>query len=318
MLDRGQVRLRSRTGKPITWLPELTTLGQALPHRRLILDGELVALVDGRPSIAALQQRMRLRRPTATSAPALMAVFDLLYLDEDLLIGRAYQQRRALLEHLALPAGAFQVVPAVAGAGEAMLAAVFQQDLEGVLAKRLDSPYQPRVRSHAWRKILARRRLPLLIGGFIPTAAGVGGLLVGEPDPPRKRAAAVPGEDRPWVHPTHPDAPGRDPDPADDRPQPICRPGWLGYWGGARGDDHRGGSARSSRWPWTTSAATPPAVSSATQRLPESWSDAHPDPTLLPCAGLLRPDRVRPSRSGGKRSGRGLTGHPSVPTLSRV
>jgi hypothetical protein len=37
LLNRGQVR--SRTGKPMTWLPELTTLGQALPHRRLILDG---------------------------------------------------------------------------------------------------------------------------------------------------------------------------------------------------------------------------------------------------------------------------------------
>lgn len=74
LLDRGQVRLRSRTGKPMTWLPELNILGQAFPHRRLIFDGELVAVVDGRPSIAALQQRMRLRRPTATSAPVLMAV----------------------------------------------------------------------------------------------------------------------------------------------------------------------------------------------------------------------------------------------------
>jgi bifunctional non-homologous end joining protein LigD len=64
-----------------------------------------------------------------------------------------------------------------------MLAAVRQQDLEGVVAKRLDSPYQPGVRSRDWRKILAKQRLLAVIGGFIPVAAGVGGLLAGESDP---------------------------------------------------------------------------------------------------------------------------------------
>lgn len=146
LIDHGQVRVRSRTGKPMhPWLPELTAVRHALPGRRLILDGELVALVDGRPSIAALQQRMRTRRPTTTGVPVLMAVFDLLFVDDELLIRRPYRQRRTLLENLELPSSAFQVIPAAAGAGQAMLAAVRQQDLEGVVAKRLGSPYRPGV-----------------------------------------------------------------------------------------------------------------------------------------------------------------------------
>lgn len=52
-----------------------------------------------------------------------------------------------------------------------------------MLAKRLNSPYRP-ARSREWLKILARRRMQVLIGGFVPvaTGVGVGGLLVGEPD----------------------------------------------------------------------------------------------------------------------------------------
>jgi bifunctional non-homologous end joining protein LigD len=182
-VDRGEIRVRSRSGKPMTWLPELASLGQALPGRRVILDGEVVALVDGRPSIEALQQRMRTRGQARGGAPVLLAVFDLLYLDDTLLIRKPYRQRRAMLEELNLAGAAFRTVPVVFGDGEAMLVAVREQELEGILAKRLDGPYRPGVRSQEWQKVLNRRRATMLVGGFVPTDDGLSAVLVGEPDP---------------------------------------------------------------------------------------------------------------------------------------
>lgn len=182
-LDRGRLEVRSRAGKPMhPWAPELAAVAQALPARRLILDGELVALVDGKPSMEALQQRQRSRQ--SGGVPLLLAVFDLLYLDGELLTALPYHQRRGLLEALDLPGEAAQLVPAVVGDGDAMRAAVTAQDLEGVLAKRLEGRYQPGKRSRDWLKILNRRRARVLVGGWVPAArGGLAALLVGDPDP---------------------------------------------------------------------------------------------------------------------------------------
>jgi bifunctional non-homologous end joining protein LigD len=87
------------------------------------------------------------RRLIPGSAPAGLLVFDLLWLDDELLTGRPYRQRRELLDQLGLAGPSCQTVPWVVGHGQAMLDAVVDQDLEGVLAKRLASPYRPGVRS---------------------------------------------------------------------------------------------------------------------------------------------------------------------------
>lgn len=184
-VEHGQLRLRSRGGRPLHGrLPELAALGQALPGRRLILDGEIVALVNGKPSFEALQQRMRTRRPEPGAAPALLCLFDLLWLDGTLLTGRPYRQRRELLDELDLTGPGCEIVPWVVGHGQVMLDAVVDQGLEGVLAKRLTSPYRPGVRSDDWRKVYATRVMTAVVGGVVVAGDGqVEALVVGVPHP---------------------------------------------------------------------------------------------------------------------------------------
>jgi len=137
-VEHGRLRLRSRRGSPMhEALPEVAPLARALPGRRLILDGEVVALAGGKPSFEALQRRMQARRPPPGSAPALLFVFDLLWLDDTLLTGRPYRRRRELLDELGLDGPGYQTVPWLIGNGQAMLDAVADQGLEGVIAKRL-------------------------------------------------------------------------------------------------------------------------------------------------------------------------------------
>jgi bifunctional non-homologous end joining protein LigD len=185
-LDHGRLVVRSRSGKAMhPWLPELAQLAETVaPHGRLILDGEVVALVDGKPSFEALQQRMRTRRPGPAGAAVVLCLFDVLWQGDQPLLRRPYQQRRAMLEDLRLAGPNYQVVPAVVGEGDAMLTAVAAQELEGVVAKLLTSTYRPGVRSSAWIKVFNRRRLRLLVGGFVPGQRGdLDALLVGDPDP---------------------------------------------------------------------------------------------------------------------------------------
>src|SRR6201995_922304 len=84
-IDGGQIRLASRTGRDITVAyPELAALGAAAGGGPLLLDGEVVAFEDGRPSFAQLQQRMHVTSVTAAARlsgriPASYLIFDVLH-----------------------------------------------------------------------------------------------------------------------------------------------------------------------------------------------------------------------------------------------
>ncbi|MBN6051415.1 hypothetical protein JYK22_05665, partial [Nonomuraea sp. RK-328] len=103
--------------------------------------------------------------------------FDLLYLDGTPLLDLPYRDRRGLLDEL--DAGAPPYFP-----GESdLLAATHEQGLEGVVAKRLDSPYRPGERSPWWVKVKHLRTAEVVVGGWKPgkgrRAGGVGSLLMG-------------------------------------------------------------------------------------------------------------------------------------------
>jgi len=130
------------------WFPELAGLASALGGHQAVLDGELVALDQaGRPDFTALQQRTRARgRPTRRPAgltPVTYLVFDLLWLDGRLLLGLPWAERRAQLEALELAGPAWQTTPTFVDQGDLVVAATREQGLEGVVAKRLGSPYRP-------------------------------------------------------------------------------------------------------------------------------------------------------------------------------
>jgi hypothetical protein len=113
-----------------------------------VLDGEVVALgPDGRPDFQQLQQRMR-RRPPGT--PVVYMVFDVLWLDGRSVFGLPLAERRVLLEVLGLAGPSWQTTTLFAGQAAELLGASRQQGLEGIMVKRLHSPYRLGRRSADW------------------------------------------------------------------------------------------------------------------------------------------------------------------------
>lgn len=185
-VNGARVRVGSRNGGDFTGhLPELQLLRQQLGSRTAVLDGELVAIdEDGRPSFELLQERMGLERRSCRGPIGVMFMaFDVVYLDGRSLVDAPYVDRRQILEQLDLSGDHWSTPPCSIGQGAALFEASCRLGLEGVVAKRLASRYEPGRRSGAWIKVKQRRRQELVIGGWIPGAGNragrIGGLLVG-------------------------------------------------------------------------------------------------------------------------------------------
>ena len=191
----GRLRVQSRNLLDITArYPELGALKTALSSHSAILDGELVVLgVDGRPDFQALQRRAQADTPAQAKrlesrAAATYEIFDLLWLDGHSLMELPYGERRERLEALKLAGRGLQVPAYFSGDGHAVLAASAEQGLEGIVAKRLDSTYQPGQRTSAWVKVKNHRSQEVVIGGWTKGSGRrserVGALLMGvyEPD----------------------------------------------------------------------------------------------------------------------------------------
>jgi bifunctional non-homologous end joining protein LigD len=173
-VDGGRVKLMSRSGEDVTpRYPEIHPMGRALGSSEVILDGEVVALDEkGRPSFEEIQQRMGLTsesevRRKMKLVPVTYMIFDLLWQDGHPLLTHPYTERRRLLAKLKLSGASWQTPPWEKGGGQAMLEASAKAGLEGLMAKKLDSPYEPGRRSGAWLKIKNHNRQELVIGGWL-------------------------------------------------------------------------------------------------------------------------------------------------------
>ncbi|MFL5847285.1 MAG: DNA ligase D [Solirubrobacteraceae bacterium] len=191
--EPGRLRFHSRNLNEITArYPELSRLNRALSSHRAILDGEVVAFdAEGRPSFGALQGRMHLTgashiRRLARANPVSYVIFDLLWLDGHSLLREPYEARRAALADLGLNGERWQTPDYVHGHGAEVLAASAAQGLEGIVAKRLDCPYEPGRRSRGWVKVKNVQREEVVIGGWLEgegrRGGRIGALLVGLPD----------------------------------------------------------------------------------------------------------------------------------------
>lgn len=152
-----RVRLRSRSRADLTaTAPELEAPPAALAGRSALLDGELIAVdAAGRPDFEAVTRRLGCTPPRARqlsrTAPLTFVAFDLLWLDDAPLVNAPYADRRARLEALDLNTEPWVTTPAWTD-GAALWEATAAQQLEGVIAKRLDSRYRPGRRSRGWIK----------------------------------------------------------------------------------------------------------------------------------------------------------------------
>jgi ATP-dependent DNA ligase len=176
-VDGDEVELRSRNDRPLNrYFPELR-----FPPGRYVLDGEIVVRdADGGIAFGALQQRIhpaasRVERMSAET-PAVVVAFDLLALDDDVLLERTFGERRALLEGI-VPAASVELCPQVRSADEAER---WLHEYEGVVAKRLDALYLPGERK-GMQKVRRQRTLDCVVAGYRPGKAEgtIGSLMLG-------------------------------------------------------------------------------------------------------------------------------------------
>ncbi|MFG3105008.1 ATP-dependent DNA ligase [Streptomyces sp. NPDC048182] len=180
----GRVLLRARSGQDITAAyPELRALGAALAGTPAVLDGEVLALdPEGRADFQLLQSRMGLAHDPARAAhraarvPVHLVLFDVLRLGARSLLREPYLRRREHLEGLGLSGPAWSVPAALVGHGAEALRATREHGLEGLVCKRVDSVYEPGVRSRAWIKIRNMRGEDVVVGGWLPGKGRLSGL----------------------------------------------------------------------------------------------------------------------------------------------
>ncbi|MFF4897734.1 ATP-dependent DNA ligase [Streptomyces sp. NPDC001068] len=180
----GGLLVRARSGEDITAAyPELSPLGAALGRTPAILDGEVLALDEsGRADFQSLQSRMGLAHAPARAArmaarvPVHLVLFDVLHLEGHPLVRLPYAQRRSRLESLGLDGPHWSTPGALVGHGAQALRATREYGLEGLVCKRLDSVYEPGVRSRAWIKIRNLRAEDVIVGGWLPGRGRLTGL----------------------------------------------------------------------------------------------------------------------------------------------
>ncbi|MGN6126487.1 MAG: ATP-dependent DNA ligase [Humibacter sp.] len=189
----GAVRLVTRNGHDVTaQYPELTEIAASL-RSPAVIDGEIVALNDGRPDFGLLQQRMNLQNETeisraAAKVPVRYFAFDILKLDGHDITDEEYEVRRAALAHVVTDRhrGVLQVPDDVPGPIADAMEHSRAAGLEGIVAKDRESTYASGKRSSAWVKVKHHRTQEIVVGGWRPgegrRANGIGSRLVGIPD----------------------------------------------------------------------------------------------------------------------------------------
>jgi bifunctional non-homologous end joining protein LigD len=175
-VSSGNVTFTSRNGNDLTERFRECARRAALAIRTAdaVLDGEICALDDqGRSRFSALQEG---------TGTLVLVLFDILELDSEPLIDLKLVERRERLEQVVYPSAGGVVVSPQFEDGEALLEAAREQGLEGVVAKRADSRYQPGRRSPDWRKLKVRQGQEFVIVGYTKgqgrRSGGFGSLVV--------------------------------------------------------------------------------------------------------------------------------------------
>jgi bifunctional non-homologous end joining protein LigD len=171
-----KVLLRSRNKKDFNrrYPPVVNALNR-LPDETVV-DGEIVALDGaGRPSFNALQNE------GSGGATIVYYVFDVLMLAGRDVMSEPLVTRRKLLcdEILPLVADPVRESPVLDATLADLIVAVRAQGLEGLVAKRLDSRYEPGERSGAWQKMRINRGQEFIIGGYTTGTRGFDALVFG-------------------------------------------------------------------------------------------------------------------------------------------
>jgi DNA ligase D-like protein (predicted ligase) len=172
----GKLQLRSRNNNDMATRYAAISKALARMPDDTVIDGEIVALdADGRPSFNLLQNYGN------STGPLVLFVFDVLVLAGRDLKKETLETRRGLLEQNVMPklAEPIRLSSALEGSMKELIAAVKESGLEGLVAKRKDSLYEPGLRTGAWRKMRVNLGQEFVIGGYTPSAHNFDAVVIG-------------------------------------------------------------------------------------------------------------------------------------------
>lgn len=182
----GKVELFNRKKKKrnLQYPDIVESLSGIFRKRSIILDGEIISLLNGKPSFQQL-----LRRDWATDEatikslmrriPVTYVIFDILYLDGKELYDLPFQKRDEILKSLLSSRDPLVVTDTFLSRGTTLFQVVKERGLEGIVAKKLDSRYVIGKKSGSWLKIKNKRLIHTLVGGYLAEVRSVRSLLLG-------------------------------------------------------------------------------------------------------------------------------------------
>jgi DNA ligase D-like protein (predicted ligase) len=172
----GKLFLRSRNDNDFALRYQSIAKALASLPDDTSVDGEIVALDEaGRPSFNALQNY------GSSKAELVFYLFDVMVLAGKNVMAEPLAERRLLLEKRVLPKlnDPIRYSPALDAGLDALIESVKAQGFEGLVAKRLDSKYQPGLRTGAWQKMRVNRGQELVIAGYTPSSRNFDALVIG-------------------------------------------------------------------------------------------------------------------------------------------
>jgi len=185
--SHGNVELfnRKKSKRTKTYPEIVDALAEALKNTHAILDGEIIAIKDGKPNFHQLMRRdkasdLRTIKYLASRIPVTYVVFDILFWKEKSLIHLPFSQRDHILKSSLNSSDAVVVTDTFPGRGKALFDVIKEKGWEGIVAKRMDSIYEIGKKSEKWLKIKNRRQITALIGGFLSEGKKVRSLFLGQ------------------------------------------------------------------------------------------------------------------------------------------
>lgn len=184
-LDRTTTDLRNKRDKKLTpIIPELADLHKYV-DKRCVLDGELIVMVNGEPNFYEMQRRSLMSDPfkiglAADKCRVTFVVYDLLYLDDKLMIDLPLMERKHILEATVRENEKAAISRYVENDGIKLFTLTKEKQLEGIVAKRKDSKYKPGKRTDLWMKCKHLETSDCVICGYITKENNITSLVLGQ------------------------------------------------------------------------------------------------------------------------------------------
>ena len=176
-IEPKSVVLQNKRHKDVTDIyPELSDMKKCV-KKRVILDGELVVLIDGKPNFYALQKRSLMSdefriKLAAKNDPVQFVAYDILYLDGKDLTVKPLMERKEMLNKAVTEGHGLSISRYIEKNGIAFFELAKQEKLEGIVAKKRDGLYHIGKRTHDWVKIKVMQDEDLFVCGYQPDEDG--------------------------------------------------------------------------------------------------------------------------------------------------